>query len=321
MSPEPAGESRLPDLSDVALAACADIAADVDPRTDAESLLEQLEEWNDDHSAALTGLGIGDLHQAFAVSVGDAGTNLLLPIGEWTGVGTGLTGTVLVIPRHRTPTVTTWDDIRNDPDVRWWVRPDDAITGGCTEQGGPLPHSDEIEQYIPFAFDASAWESTFDDLENGARHVYWEGLETRFDLELVDHRYAETSDAPNEDGVCLSLEGGVRVHTFAVTDDVLWHDQAGIGETYIGRVAPTAMFRAITEAYEGWDSAPVSPIEFLESEVLDAVALRPLFDAVTYLDDNFDAESCEVSCTDFSGTAEEYIAATGGPTKRRKRSY
>lgn len=318
MSPEP---TEVPDLSDAVLAACADIAPDIDPHTDAESLLERLEEWNDDHSATLTGLGLGDLRQAFAVSVGDAGENLLLPIGQWVGVGTALTGTVLVIARHRAPTVTTWDDIRNDPDVRWWVRPDDAITGGCTEKGEPLPHSDEIEQYIPFAFDASAWESTFDDLGNGAWRFDWEGLETRFDLELVDRRYAETSASPNEDGVWLMIEGGERVHTFAVTDDELWHDQAGIGEIYIGRVAPTAMFRAITEAYEGWDSAPVSPIEFLESEVLDAAAFRPLFDAVTYLDDNFDAESCEVSCTDFSGTAEEFIAATGGPAKRRKRKY
>ena len=55
----------------------------------------------------------------------------------------------------------------------------------------------------------------------------------------------------------------------------------------------------------------------MESKVLTAEEFRPLYDFTTDCDDNFDIEECTVSCVDFSGSAEEYVAATGGPTADR----
>ena len=316
MSPERAG---LPDLSDAVLAACAEIAPDIDPHTDAESLLERLEEWNDDHSAALTGLGLGDLRQAFAVSVGDAGTNLLLPLGQWVGVGTALTGTVLVIPQHRAPTVTTWDDIRNDPNVRWWVRPDDAITGGCTEKGGHFDLYD-YQSIVPFVFDGTAWEGTNSLGEDGGPWaINWQGDTDNFDLEAAPLAYATEVDTMPAGELLEVWNNGIDWNFRVGDHGEIWFGAGELGTTLIGRVPADAVPDAIVSAF--YLSASPGELDYLSSSTLSAAEFRPIVDAMTDFVGDSDAESCEVSCTDFSGTAEEFIAATGGPTKRRKRKY
>ncbi|MFM8238488.1 MAG: hypothetical protein ACKOBG_12170 [Actinomycetota bacterium] len=311
MSPKRGDNPRLPDLSDAALAACADIAPDIDPHTAADSLLEQLQEWYDEHAETLADLGLGDLTQAFAVRVGDAGTNLLLPIGQWVGVGTALAGTVLVIPQHRAPNVTTWDDIRNDPNVHWWVRPDDAITGGCTEQGEEFDLED-YQSNVPFAFDGTDWEWTNSLGEDGRRWaINWQGDAGNFDLETAPLAYATEIDTMPA-GELLEVWDNEIDWNFRVGDHgELWFGAGELGRTLIGRVPADAAPDAIVSAF--WSSAFPGNLAFLNSSTLSAAEFRPIVDAmINFTDTDTDAESCDVSCTDFSGTAKEFIAATGG---------
>ncbi|MFM8238487.1 MAG: hypothetical protein ACKOBG_12165 [Actinomycetota bacterium] len=311
MTDRPTPDQSL--LTPGVLEACAAIVDEIDPDLDPEDLTEVLEEWREEHAVNLAGLALGGLGQAFAVRIGGAGTNLLLPLGEWTGEGTDLAGSVLVVPVGGAPEVTTWEGLRDDPGGRWWIRPGDAITGGRTEDGRPLPVADGIEPFIPFSFDGVEWSNTFQDAESDSG-FHWGGVDSPFALEEVQRRYATTVKSPATDGIWLELEGGwgERGHDFVVSDGELWHSQWGIGETFIGPVESTDIIAEIIEVYGGPDSSPASPLERLESEVLDATAFRPLFDAIVDLDDNFDPENCAVSCTDFDGTADEYLAATGG---------
>lgn len=324
---------RIPVLTDAAIAACCDLARGIDPDLDPDSLLAELEVWRTSFvfdpevheeepdefpDDPLADLGLGDLAQALAVRVGDAGSNLLLPIGPWSGTGRGLSGDVLRVPAEGEPTITSWDYIQHDPNVRWWLRPGDAVTGGCTETGHQLD-TYAYEACVPFPFDGKAWEQTREDyIDQGDWQLSWQGQQADFDLTKVKIRYVDpfTTELAGEwlehESRGTSMTTGEIGETLWVKrDGTAWRSDWGCSCTFLGRIDPQNPVTSILEDAQG--DPLCTSIRRIDSQVLDPARLRPLFDLVSGNDDNFDPDSCTVRCVGFEGTAAEYIAATRRP--------
>ena len=320
------GSNDTPTIDDETLAVLRGYAADP-AGSSVEGLLEDVEVYEDSEdddaepSNPLPEIGVTNPARTFFVKAGKVGGCVLLPLDEWTGVGLELEGTVLVVPAAGPPYVTTWADIRNDR--RWWLRPGDIVTGSCTEGGDELSDY-EYEEFIPFSFDAAAWHGTAEVDGVSDWNIGWSQNAECFDLAKVELRYA--TEIPNvRPGTWLEVEGaGTSMTTGEIGDTVvvgrsgeIWVHQWGYSSRLSGRIDPTDPTRAVFAAYAGGITG--YSIARLTSNALTAAEFRSLYDRVTTTDANFRIEKCVVACVGFAGSAEEYVAATGGPTAGRTR--
>ena len=270
---------------------------------DADELVERLGEWED----AFRSAGVIDLDSTIAL-VRSGGTSALLIQYGLRLPSRGFEGNVIVITEFGGYSFTSWKSLREDPE--WWLAPGDSIV------------SKEVAEVddLPMAFDADEWVDTRKDYAFG--DTDWmlkvNDDEVQFDLESVTLGYKGTSTLPS--GTLIEVGcGGVSMSTGEIgltvsidVDGAVWKYQWGYINEYLGRPSGDDL---VAEAVGAASlEAGFNEIVSMSSELLDPTQMRVVVDAVLADDINLDTDVVEIDCVGFSGSYDEFVTATGGPT-------